>query len=1610
MWLLIGVLLILTIIIVLIQIPAIQTKLTHYAISFISDKTHTRVELKKISIRFPKSLIIKGLYLEDIKNDTLLFAGEAKINIQFKDLFKKKIHIRAFSLDDVNLRIIRTPADSLFNYNFLIQAFSDTSAQTKIKPNTSSKWTFSIDKVVMNAIRVQYADDYGGMTAYAAFRNLKIKMDHIDFKQSNYSIDELLLEELKANVLVTKASVPKASPTGAPTGGSLLKILANNMEIRNSTVIYTDSTSQLSISAGINLLKISDAAIDLKSDLEIKIKQMDMEKNSFAYHVLNKPELENSFDPGHMEFERITLAARDIYYSAAKTEASIMKFMAVDRNDFSITQFETDFSMDRHSITAKNLKAKTVNSSIDADLNIRYASLKTLADSLQSVILNADLRSVSIMNSDITYFDPQLRKQPFFKNGMNMTVISGSINGSMDNLNGKDLIIKAGVNTVLKTDLMIEGLPDFENANFYFPNLEIQTGKKDIEMIAGPSIPKSIELPEKINLQIRFKGQIKDFESSVDLGSSFGTAHIFARIDRFENFNSNLELANFDLGRLLKDTSMYGPVTITAEMKGKGLDKKSISAEIKAEAPHFFLNTYNYHNLNIDGTINGQKFEGKINLNDENAVFDFAGLVNLNPNEEQYVFRLNVPGVDLKKLNFTKKNIQIGFKAVADLKGGKVQGINGEAGISNIIIAHEGKKYLLDSLLVASINEPNKSDFKLSSALVGIRYSGTVSPTDLYTVLNQFINKYFPFSNTPSLKRNSKLSAFNFEIQLHNHPILSQVILPQLKVFVPGLIQGSFDEAKSELKLNVTVKNIVYGTTEIKDFVLDVNSDAKEFKYKISSLAVSTAQIKLDNFLLEGKLSDNVITANLSSIDGKQNKKLLINSQIKKHEGNYRLMLDPEEFFLMNSRWDIAADNYIEFGKQGFIIHHLFMNNAESQINIASIHDRFNEDLSMAVKNFKLDNISRIIEKDTSLVKGNVDGNILLKRVNNTYGIIADAKISNLIVRDIPIGNLTLKTENPTGAKFDLEAGLSDAGNNLTVKGHFIPNGGDNSIQIQADIQSLSMRTIEAFSMGQLTETSGTVSGNFLIRGRTSAPEVTGELAFNNAFIKPSALNTRLELKNEKIQFKKDGIYLNSFTILDKDGHTAIIDGKVLMQQFKNLIFDLRVNAQDFLLSNTTSEDNKEFFGRMIIDSKMDIKGPISLPVINGRLKIKKGSNFTFAVPEDKLSTDKGEDVVEFTDSSIVNPILLRSINKEAQKSKFKGIEIASIIEMDKQATLKLLLDPASTDSLVVKGEAALSFTIDRSGKMSLAGAYNLNEGSYLVTLQSVIKKKFDIIPGSTIIWNGEPLDAEISINASYSVRASPYDLLFDQISGLSEADKGGYKNRYPFLVLLKLRGAILHPQISFEIQLAPEDKGILGGVVLQKLNLLNEDESALNKQVFALLVLGRFIQENPLQTESGGTSTLVRSTVGKFLSAQLNQLSSKVIPGVELNFDIQSYNDYQSGQAQGRTQVEIGLKKQLFNERLSVQLGGSLDVEGEKAKHNSASDITSDVTVEYKLTKDGRYRLKAFRHNLYEGAIEGQLVETGAGVLYVRDFNKWNQFFIRQKSKKALSKTEKVQ
>jgi hypothetical protein len=161
---------------------------------------------------------------------------------------------------------------------------------------------------------------------------------------------------------------------------------------------------------------------------------------------------------------------------------------------------------------------------------------------------------------------------------------------------------------------------------------------------------------------------------------------------------------------------------------------------------------------------------------------------------------------------------------------------------------------------------------------------------------------------------------------------------------------------------------------------------------------------------------------------------------------------------------------------------------------------------------------------------------------------------------------------------------------------------------------------------------------------------------------------------------------------------------------------------------------------------------------------------------------------------------------------------------------------------------------------------------------------------------------------------------------------------------------------------------------------------------VFALLILKRFISDNPFENQgAAGFEGTARSSVSKILTDQLNRLSENV-RGVELSFDVKSYEDYSSGKAQGNTELQLGLSKNLFNDKLVVKVAGNVDVEGENSTRD-VTDFIGDLALEYKLTTDGRFRITGFRSGNYD-MIDGELTETGVGLIYIKDYNLLRELF----------------
>jgi hypothetical protein len=466
-------------------------------------------------------------------------------------------------------------------------------------------------------------------------------------------------------------------------------------------------------------------------------------------------------------------------------------------------------------------------------------------------------------------------------------------------------------------------------------------------------------------------------------------------------------------------------------------------------------------------------------------------------------------------------------------------------------------------------------------------------------------------------------------------------------------------------------------------------------------------------------------------------------------------------------------------------------------------------------------------------------------------------------------------------------------------------------------------------------------------------------------------------------------------------------------KNFRDFNFDLVVTADDFRAIHSKATDNDLFYGDLFLDTKLKIGGTLDNPVVKGNVEVNDETKFTVVMPQSDPSIVDREGIVEFVDEDNLYLKQTIELEKELNQSKLIGMDVSVTISINKEADFTLVIDKGNGDYLNLKGEAELTAGIDPSGKTTLTGKYEFSGGSYEMNF-NMIRRKFDIQKGSYIIWNGEPTMANVNITAVYKVSTAPLDLLGNQLGAITPEVRNTYKQKIPFQTLLKMNGELLKPEITFDIVLPDGNYDVSSDIVSAsqtKLEQLRQDPSELNKQVFALLLLNRFVGENPFSSESGSTSAeyLARQSASKILSQQLNDLAGDLIAGVQLEFDLESTEDYTSGAKETRTDLNVGVSKKLLNDRLKVTVGSSFGIEGAERANEDASNIAGDASLEYLLSKDGRYMIRAYRKNEYQVAIQGEIVETGVVFVITMEYNKFKELFKRSAKEIEITKKEQI-
>lgn len=1625
--------LLILILILLVRIPAVQNNLTQRAVSFLENKIGTKVQLDNIFISFPKKIVLKGLYIEDQSSDTLLYVGKLGVDTDLWGLTQNQIVLNTIELDYSTASIKRSPIDSTFNFDYIIQAFVGDTTPTS---GNSKPWVFSIGTVSVTESQFTLDDKFSGNDVLLKIGELELEMDDFDLAESIYAIESFELTDTQAKIVQNK---PTASSTEEDIPASMQPAISfEDINLYNVKIDYTNTLKGQNIFANLGNLIIEANGVDLNKNLldidelsliesviwyrqdeiqdetisiqkkdsvilftginipwDIKVNELILANNSLQYDDFNiKPE-ESSIDFNHLFVSDLQITAEDLAVKGNSIAGSIDQLSFKEKSGFDIKYFSTDLALTDRKLDLNKFILQVGSSNIELNGSANFPSLVQY----DQASIDFQLNRTSIALRDILLLAPTLLDSiPVDLPESLKLSIDTDVTGSLADLS----INQFNLTTLDSTAIALKGnIKHLLDVDRIVLNLELQnfyTTAEDIRLTFVDSlIPTSMQMPEWITVKGIYVGTTQVSTINAAITSDVGNidAKVNLNLLTVPVYDVLLKTKSLDVGKIFKQPETMGMLDMQAAVKGSGFTMNALNTAFDVAVQQFQYKQYNYKDFKLEGKLDKYLFSGTGSLNDENLNFVLTGDLDYQQEIPLYKFTFDLKNANFQKLNLSERPLKARGKLDINLSTSDFQIINGNLAIRKVAIYNGELLYTVDSLLFASIDQEGESSMKIESDIISGEFNGTFNLFSLGTVMRQHINQYFSLQDKTIIAYKAPQN-FKFDLTLKNTDLITEILIPELDPFIPGKISGEFNSEENKLNIEIDIAKVKYASTAIDSLSVLIFSDASALNYKFRLKNITQDTLTIDALQLTGKIQNDVINSAFQILNSKDEKKYVLGGVIKSEQDKFRFSFLQDQVILNYTEWTVPEDNYLDFSSAGIQAHNFAITGGDEKISlVTTVKD---STVSVEFQDLQLSSLSRII-RGVMPASGKLNGNFKFT-TSGKGNFNSKLRIDKLEIFDQPYGDLTLAmlyASNRYG--IDLQIKNKDSG--LKAEGFYQSGETTSAIDFSVALSTFNLKLIEPLSGGQLKNVEGIAKGNLHITGNFEEPVVRGKIGFQDASFNSTYLNSTFFLKNETIFFEESGLAFYDFTISDDKKNKAVIDGEILTQAYKEFRFRLRLTANNFQLLNTTAENNKLFYGKVNVNTVSRITGNSNRPKLDVTASLSSGSELTYIVPQSQKSVMERKGIVQFVDKDAVLDPFLANINiEDTITSVFAGIDISANLELSDQETLNIVIDPQTGDKLSVKGNSTLTFDMTSSGNMNLSGRYEITQGSYNLSFYKLMKRNFAIEKGSTIIWSGNPLNAQLDIRARFEVETTPLDLIANQINTTDQTQLNSYRQRLPFFVLLDIKGQLLAPQITFLLDMPVEKRGAFGGAIYAKVADINTRESDVNKQVFALLILKRFVSDNPLESQAGaGVSNATRTSVSRILSDQLNRLSEN-IKGVQLSLDIKSYEDFSTGEAQGDTQVQLGVSKSLLNDRLVVKLSGNVDVEGENTSQETVSDYIGDLALEYKLTKDGRFRVTGFRTSNYD-MIDGELIETGAGLIYIKDYNTLRELLKRNAKEK---------
>ena len=928
--------------------------------------------------------------------------------------------------------------------------------------------------------------------------------------------------------------------------------------------------------------------------------------------------------------------------------------------------------------------------------------------------------------------------------------------------------------------------------------------------------------------------------------------------------------------------------------------------------------------------------------------------------------------------------------------------------IKNGVVVYDNRTYLIGAVNANAFIAKDTTAISVKNKMLNVDLKSNADPQAFSSALQEHIASYFYRDQilSDTIRNPIKLK---FKAKISQTQLIKDVFLVNLKDIDTIDIAVNYNQKKRKLKANITAPHINYSGNELDSLSFSMNTDKDNFNFNLGFNTISGGPINVPKTSITGQQIDNELFLNfLGFYEGE--KLMNVNAKITGNRERLKFSINRDSLVLNSANWQIPKDNEILLTENKVAFSNFKISKGNQSIGFTNtLKDISKEHIALVYNNFQIDEFLNYLNPENEIAKGVLNGNLVLEAPFADTGILADMSISNLEILKTDFGKLSVDAKSLGNNKYDFKANLKGGDVDLDLKGDYYVEDNDANLNLDLAINTFKMHALNTLSLGEIKETSGSFSGDFKVMGTTSEPKYNGALTFKEAAFKVTKLNTKFTLRDETLRADNSGFSMENFTVLDAKKNALVVSGKIGTKSFINPKFDLKLKAKNFRVLNAKKEDNGTLYGKVTFDANATLTGDLQIPKLSAKFTLGKDTDVTYVMPSTYANVEERDGVVVFVNRENPDAILTQT---EEQAAIISGFDISAQLKISKEAAVKIIINKDTGDNFKASGEGDLVFTMIPNGRITLTGAYEVVSGHYELTLYNLVNRKFLLAPGGRVSWSGDPFDAKLDVSAIYKLETSASPLMAAQVSGEEASVKNKYKQVLPFQVYLNVDGELLQPKISFNIEMPEEEQGAIGGQVYGRIQQIRQQEAELNKQVFSLLVLNRFYPDAGSDGSNGGFESIARNNLNDAVAGQLNAFSDKILgdSGIQLDFGLNSFTDYQGDAPTDRTQLDIAAQKKLFNERLTVRVGSEVDIQGSNTT-GEQTPLIGNVSLEYKITEDGRYRLKGFRKSEFENVIDGQTIVSGVGLIFTQEFNEfqelWNALLNATKKKKIAKEKE---